>query len=81
LEVIGDNLLDPYNLQRVAERRLAGASLSIAPFPAALRLTLEGKNLLDDRAVDVGGFPLPGRSVFLGCTWRLAAGAGPRTER
>jgi outer membrane cobalamin receptor len=81
LEVIGDNLLDPYNLQRVAERRLAGASLSIAPFPAALRLTLEGKNLLDDRAVDVGGFPLPGRSVFLGCAWRFAAGAGPRTER
>lgn len=80
LELIGDNLLDPYNLQRVAERRLAGASLSAAPFPAALRLTLEGKNLLDDRAVDVGGFPLPGRSVFLGCTWRLAAGAGPRTE-
>jgi outer membrane cobalamin receptor len=80
LEVIGDNLLDPYNLQRVAERRLAGASLSIAPFPAALRLTLECKNLLDDRAVDVGGFPLPGRSVFLGCTWRRAAGAGPRME-
>ncbi len=80
LEVIGDNVLDPYNLQCVAERRLAGASLSIAPFPAALRLTLEAKNLLDDRAVDVGGFPLPGRSVFLGCTWRLAAGAGPRTE-
>jgi iron complex outermembrane receptor protein len=80
LEVIGDNLLDPYNLQRVAERRLAGASLSIAPFPAALRLTLEGKNLLDDRAVDVGGFPLPGRSIFLGCTWRLAAGAAHTTE-
>lgn len=81
LELIGDNLLDPYNLQRVPERRLAGASLSVAPFPAALRLTLEGKNLLDDRAVDVGGFPLPGRSVFLGCTWRLAAGADHRTER
>ncbi len=80
LELIGDNLLDPYNLQRVAERRLAGASLSFAPFRSALRLTLEGKNLLDDRAVDVGGFPLPGRSVFLGCTWRLAAGAGHPTE-
>ena len=80
LEVIGDNMLDPYNQQRVAERRLAGASLSIAPFPAALRLTLEGKNLLDDRAVDVGGFPLPGRSVFLGCAWRRAAGAESRTE-
>jgi len=80
LEVIGDNVLDPYNLQRVAERRLAGASLSIAPFSTALRLTVEGKNLLDDRAADVGGFPLPGRSVFLGCTWRLAADATHRKE-
>jgi iron complex outermembrane receptor protein len=80
LELIGDNVLDPYNLQRVPERRLAGASLSVSPFPAALRLTLEGKNLLDDRAVDVGGFPLPGRSVFLGCTWRNAPGAAHGTE-
>ena len=80
LELIGDNVLDPYNLQRVAERRLAAASLSIAPFAGVLRLTLEGKNLLDDRAVDVGGFPLPGRSVFLGCAWRLAAGTAPRME-
>jgi outer membrane receptor protein involved in Fe transport len=80
LEWIGDNVLDPYNLQRVPGRRLVGASLSIAPFPAALRLTLEGKNLLDDRAADVGGFPLPGRSVFLGCTWQLAPGAAPGTE-
>jgi outer membrane receptor protein involved in Fe transport len=80
LEVIGDNVLDPYNLQRVAERRLAGASFSIAPFPAALRVTLEGRNLLDDHAADVGGFPLPGRSVFLGCTWRRAADATPGKE-
>jgi vitamin B12 transporter len=80
LELIGDNVLDPYNLQRVPERRLAGASLSLAPFAAPLRLTLEGKNLLDDRAVDVGGFPLPGRSVFFGCTWRNAPGAAHGTE-
>jgi iron complex outermembrane receptor protein len=79
LELIGDNVLDPYNLQRVGARRLAGASLSLAPFRSPLRLTLEGRNLLDDRAVDVGGFPLPGRSVFLGCAWRRPAG-GPRTE-
>jgi len=80
LEVIGENVLDPYNRQRVPERRLAGASLSIAPFPAALRLTFEGKKLLDDRAADVGGFPLPGRSAFFGCTWRIAGGAASTTE-
>jgi iron complex outermembrane receptor protein len=70
LEVIGDNVLDPYNLDRVPERRLVGASLSVAPFGEALRFTLEGKNLGDDRAEDVDGFPLPGRSVFLACGWR-----------
>jgi len=80
LEAIGDNVLDPYNLQRVPARRLAGASLSVAPFALPLRLTLEGKNLLDDRAADVGGFPLPGRSVYLGCDWRIAPAAGPATE-
>ena len=45
--------LDPYK-SIVAERRLAGASLSIAPFPAGLRLTLEGKNLFDVRPAILG---------------------------
>ena len=80
LEWIGDNLLDPYNRLRVAGRRLAGASVSVAPLPQPLRLTLEGKNLFDDHASDVGGFPLPGRSIFLGCTWQLAAGADRNPE-
>jgi len=71
LQFIGDNVLDPYNRQRVAERRLYGVSLSIAPRGGALRLTLEGRNLGDDRVADVGGFPLPGRSLFVACTWRL----------
>jgi hypothetical protein len=26
---------------------------------------IEGRNLTADRAADVGGFPLPGRSVFV----------------
>ncbi len=71
LQVIGDNVLDPYNRQRVPERRLAGASLSLAPAGGALRVTLEGRNLGNDRVADVGGFPLPGRSVYLACEWRL----------
>jgi iron complex outermembrane receptor protein len=80
LEWIGDNLLDPYNLQRVPARRLAGASLSAAPFADALRLIVEGRNLFDERAADVGGFPLPGRSIYLGCAWRSAPGPQARTE-
>jgi iron complex outermembrane recepter protein len=70
LQSIGDNMLDPYNLQSVPARTLVGASLSIAPLRRPLRFTLEGRNLGDDRACDVGGFPLPGRSLFLACTWR-----------
>jgi len=70
LQTIGDNVLDPYNLQRVAARTLLGASLSLAPLRRPLRFTLEGRNLGDDRACDVGGFPLPGRSLYVACTYR-----------
>lgn len=77
LQVIGDNFLDPYNRERLPARRLVGASLSVAPFTEALRIVLEGKNLGDDRAADVAGFPLPGRSVFLACGWRV--GTGPHS--
>ena len=70
LQGIGDNVLDPYNLQSVPARTLVGASLSVTPLALPLRLTLEGRNLGDDRAADVGGFPLPGRSVYAACTWR-----------
>jgi iron complex outermembrane receptor protein len=80
LQVIGDNVLDPYNLTRVPERRLAGASLSVAPFRRPLAFTLEGRNLADVHAADVEGFPLPGRCVFFGCTWRVAPGAAAATE-
>jgi hypothetical protein len=40
-----------------------------------VRVALEGRNLLDDRAADVGGFPLPGRSVFLGLAWQVQRSA------
>jgi iron complex outermembrane recepter protein len=77
VQTIGDNVLDPYNLQRVAARTLVGASVSVAPLRRPLRVTLEGRNLGDDRACDVGGFPLPGRSVYVACTWREGDGREP----
>jgi iron complex outermembrane receptor protein len=71
VQAIGDNMLDRANLQPVPARTLFGASLSFTPGSGALRLTVEGKNLGDDHAFDVGGFPLPGRALFASCDVRL----------
>ncbi|HTK30910.1 MAG TPA: TonB-dependent receptor [Candidatus Saccharimonadaceae bacterium] len=75
VQYMGDNYLDPYNVYRVSSRTLVGASASHA-LPLGLRLVVEGKNLGDNRVADVGGFPLPGRSVWVACEMRLGS-AGP----
>lgn len=62
LQHLSDDFEDRINFRRVPARTLVGAALSAAVGSA--RLTLEGKNLGDRRVEDVGGFPLPGRSVF-----------------
>lgn len=72
---LGDDFLDPINFRRIPARTLLGASLSRAF--GRLRVTLEGKNLGDRHAEDVGGYPLPGRSVFVACDARF----GPGSER
>jgi len=68
--LIGDNYRDRYNAQHVPSRTLLGASIS-APLPGGLRTTLEGKNLTDERAEDVAGYPLPGATVFASLSWQL----------
>lgn len=77
LHHIGDDYLDRANLQRVPDRLLAGAALSFTPGVRGLRLTVEGKNLGDDRVSDVGGFPLPGRALFASCDLVLGAAERP----
>ena len=72
---MGDNYLNPANRERVASRTLAGASIAITPFGHDLALTVEGKNLGDNRIADVAGYPLPGRSVFVSCGIRVAPAA------
>jgi iron complex outermembrane receptor protein len=62
---LGHNYLDRYNRDRVAARTLIGASLAFVPWLDGVLLTLEGKNLTDQRAHDVASFPLPGRSLFV----------------
>ena len=57
------HFLDRANLRPVVARALhgAGARIQVA---AAMQLTLEVKNLTDNQAADLWGFPLPGRSFF-----------------
>lgn len=62
LQYLSDDFEDRINFRRVPARTLLGASISSRIGPA--RLTLEGKNLADRVVEDVGGFPLPGRSLF-----------------
>lgn len=71
LHWIDDNPLDRYNRYFVAARRLFGVRLAVPAPHSALSIVAEGKNLTDDRASDVAGFPLPGRSYFLSCEARL----------
>ncbi|MFI5370790.1 MAG: TonB-dependent receptor [Candidatus Eisenbacteria bacterium] len=77
LEWLGDDYLDRYNRYRVAARRLMGATLRAPLVTPSLVLTLEGKNLTDDRASDVAGFPLPGRGFFVALETQLGSAPAP----
>jgi iron complex outermembrane receptor protein len=58
------NYLDRANLRETPARGLHALALSWRTPIEGVSLTLEGRNLTDERAVDVAGFPLPGRSVY-----------------
>jgi iron complex outermembrane receptor protein len=77
LQYIGDDFLDRANLQRLPDRLLIGASLTVTAKAGGLRFTIEGKNLGDDHVSDVGGFPLPGRAFFAACGIRLGIADAP----
>ncbi|HEX5133398.1 MAG TPA: TonB-dependent receptor [Candidatus Krumholzibacteria bacterium] len=64
LHYIGANWLDRANLRAAPSRTLHGALLSVRTPVDGLSFTLEGRNLTNDHAVDVAGYPLPGRSVY-----------------
>jgi iron complex outermembrane recepter protein len=73
VHAIGRNYLDRYNLHVARSRALVGASLSCLLAHRDLRVVVEGKNLGDRRVADVGGFPLPGRSLFVSCQAHVGA--------
>ena len=61
---VSGNFITAANTKLLPDRRLWNAGLVIAP-SADYRLSWEMKNVLDEQAVDVRGFPLPGRAVYL----------------
>ncbi len=64
VNLIAGNFLDQANVREVQSRQLHDVGLDLGlPF-AGTRLTLEMKNVGDDRTRDVLGFPLPGRTLF-----------------
>jgi iron complex outermembrane receptor protein len=64
LQFISANYLDRYNARATAARSLHALILVLRAPVDGLSLTLEGRNLTDERVEDVAGFPLPGRSVY-----------------
>ncbi|MGH7740792.1 MAG: TonB-dependent receptor [Candidatus Eiseniibacteriota bacterium] len=72
--LIGDNYRDRYNAQHVPSRTLVGGSISL-PLGGGVRATFEAKNLGDERAEDVAGYPLPGRTLFASLGWNLKGDA------
>ena len=74
---IGANYLDRYNRTLAPSRTLTSAGISWIPTGDRLRFTFEGKNLADQRVVDVANYPLPGRMFFFSCDLNLRPGSTP----
>ncbi|HUE31098.1 MAG TPA: TonB-dependent receptor [Verrucomicrobiae bacterium] len=69
--VIADNFLDRANVRQVGSRVLHDVGLELGLPLAGVRLTLEAKNVGDDRTRDALGFPLPGRALFATVSYGL----------
>ena len=64
---VSGNYWDRANLYQVPDRRIYNLGATVDVYQrddAVLSLTLEGKNLSDQKIADVAGYPLPGRSVY-----------------
>jgi iron complex outermembrane receptor protein len=70
LQYLGVNFLDRANMHWADARTLHSLIFTLRVPVNGLSLTLEGRNLGDERAEDVAGFPLPGRSVYSTVSYR-----------
>lgn len=81
LHDIDPNFTDRRNQTLIPRRTLVGVAATLSPPRLPLRFSLDLKNLTDDRASDLGGYPLPGRMVYLTLDWRLGSpGSGTQGE-
>ncbi len=64
LQYLGANYLDRANFREADARSLHSLIFVVRAPVDGLSLTVEGRNLTDQQAADVSGFPLPGRSVY-----------------
>ncbi len=60
---------DSADIVAVQTRLLLGAGVEVAAPRTGLLLALSAKNLTDAHPLDVIGYPLPGRSIFLSLMW------------
>jgi vitamin B12 transporter len=74
LDHLSGNTLDHAALVEVSARWLVAAGVDVA-LDEAVRLSLVGRNLGDDRALDLAGFPLPGPTVMASLRWSPSHGA------
>ncbi len=70
LHAISSNWLDRANLRATPSRVLHGALVTLRTPVDGLSLSLDARNLTDERVTDVAGYPLPGRAVFSTLTYR-----------
>ena len=63
-QYLGANFMDRANLREAGARSLHSLIFALRTPVDGLSLAVEGRNLTDQRAADVAGFPLPGRSVY-----------------
>jgi iron complex outermembrane receptor protein len=63
-QYLSANYTDRFNYYETGARNLHSLVLALRTPVDGLSLTVEGRNLTDQRASDVAGYPLPGRSVY-----------------
>ena len=79
LDFLASNFLDQANFHEVSSRTVHTIGITtLLPWPA-FEVSVELRNFTNNQIEDIGGFPLPGRSVFGSIRWRWQ-GAAPSRE-
>lgn len=73
LHYLSANALDRYNQNIVPARALHDAALGVMPWGAGAELYGEIHNITDRHAQDFAGYPLPGRTLYVGARFRHIA--------